>query len=55
MIEVYIFEVEWCDLVMVVREMFNWKNINVVGGNISVKVIVLWDINYGLVYVKKDY
>ncbi|MDG6770348.1 class II aldolase/adducin family protein, partial [Lactiplantibacillus plantarum] len=55
MTEAYIFEAERCDLAMVAREMFNRKNTNVAGGNISVKVTAPRDINYGSVHVKKDH
>lgn len=55
MTEAYIFEAERRDLAMVAREMFNRKNTNVAGGNISVKVTAPRDINYGSVHVKKDH
>lgn len=47
MTEAYVFEAERRDLASVAREMFNRKNTNVAGGNISVKITAPRDINYG--------
>lgn len=55
MTEAYVFEAERRDLASVAREMFNRKNTNVAGGNISVKITAPRDINYGPVQIKKHH
>lgn len=55
MTEQYVFEPERRDLAMVCREMFNRKNTNVAGGNISVKITASKDIDFGVVHIKKNH
>jgi len=50
MTEQYVFEEQRRDLAMVCREMFNRKNTNVAGGNISVKITAPKDIDFGQVH-----
>lgn len=55
--DTYAFENERKDLALVAREMFNRKNTNVAGGNISVRLTANATINYGAVHIVagKDY
>ncbi|AVK64037.1 sugar aldolase [Lactobacillus sp. CBA3606] len=53
MTEEYVFEAERRDLAMVSREMFNRKNTNIAGGNISVKITASHNIDFGRVHIKK--
>lgn len=53
MTEEYVFEPERRDLAMVAREMFNRKNTNVAGGNISVKITAKENIDFGTVHIEK--
>lgn len=55
MTEQYVFEAERKDMAMICREMFNRKNTNVAGGNISVKITAPEDIDYGVVHIKKGH
>lgn len=55
MTEAYVFEPERRDLAMVAREMFNRKNTNVAGGNISVKITAPETIDFGNVHIKKGH
>lgn len=55
MTEQYLFEPERKDLAMVCREMFNRKNTNVAGGNISVKITASEDLDYGDIHIEKGH